>query len=101
MSPSSCNDIFSLMTCAPPITIQSIDHFGADVTVMSLQLAFALWWQKNTGNKWRKTVEIHQMREKRSCAFECQNRNEKDGLYFYKILSSNTPFTQTFMVASH
>ncbi len=50
----------------------------------------ALWWQKNTGNKWRETGKIHGIREKKYlCAFGWQNRNANN---FYRIQSSETPF---------
>uniref|UniRef100_A0A671NKT1 Transmembrane protein 256 n=1 Tax=Sinocyclocheilus anshuiensis TaxID=1608454 RepID=A0A671NKT1_9TELE len=49
---------------------------GVDVTVTSLAAARALWWQKNTGNKWRETGKIQGIREKiYCCAFGCQNWN--------------------------
>ncbi len=35
----------------------------------------ALWWQINTGNKWKEMGKIHGIRKIYICAFGCQNKN--------------------------
>lgn len=52
-----------------------IDHLGAEVSYCTLLAAVrALWWQKNSANKWRTMGKIHRINDKT--------------VYFYRIPSS-------------
>ncbi len=69
-----------------------IDQFEVDVKVMSPAAAHALWWQKNTRNKWREMGKNpwNKREKKYCCAFGYQNRNAN---HFYRMPLSKTKET--------